>query len=161
MKRLRIHLNNILECTGEPRPISLIADKGTIKRDSLQLTLIRTPSLKNGFLFEKKFIGNSVAMKGDGSYITNLLITDVCNVLNFSEADLRKRFCGACYDGQYLHLNVTNHISERLDLPLPFVQESVIHDPAHRVELAVNDVKNGKNYRHHFHNNVMQETSTK
>ena len=45
------------------------------------------------------FIGNSVAMKGDGSYIRNLLITDVCNVLNLSEADLRKRFCSACNDG--------------------------------------------------------------
>ena len=99
LKRLRIHLNCILDCTGEPRPISLIADKGTIKRDSLQLTLIRTLSLKNGFLFEKIFISNSVAMKGDGSYITNLFITEVCNVLNLSEADLRKRFCGACYDG--------------------------------------------------------------
>ena len=80
-------------------------------------------------------------MKGDGSYITNLFITEVCNVLNLSEADLRKRFCGACYDGQYLHLNVATHISEKLDLPLPFVQESVKHDPAHRVELAANDVK--------------------
>ena len=86
-------------------------------------------------------------MKGDGSYITNLFITEVCNVLNLSEADLRKRFCGACYDGQYLHLNVATHISEKLDLPLPFVQESVIHDPAHRVELAANDVKNGKKDR--------------
>ena len=38
-------------------------------------------------------------------------------------------------------MNVTNHISETLDLPLPFVQESVVHDPAHRVEVAANDVK--------------------
>ena len=41
-------------------------------------------------------------------------------------------------------MNVTNHISETLDLPLPFVQESVVHDPAHRVEVAANDVKKGK-----------------
>ena len=56
-------------CTGDKRPISLIADKGTITRDSLQMTLIQMPSLKNGFLFETFFIGNPLALKSDGSIL--------------------------------------------------------------------------------------------
>ena len=144
LKRLRIHLDCVLDCTGDKRPISLIADKGTIKRDSLQMTLIRTPSLKNGFLFETFFIGNPLALRSDGIYLTNLLITEICTLLNWSTADLRKQICGGCFDGQYLHNNVPRHISDKLDLPLSFLQESVIHDPAHRIELVANDVKNGK-----------------
>ena len=61
-KRLRNHLNQVLPCTGHERPVSLLLDKGTIKHDTSQLTMIRTPCLKGGVLFESFFVGNPVEL---------------------------------------------------------------------------------------------------
>ena len=41
-KRLTNYLNQDLSCSGHPRPVTLLLDKGTIKHNTSQLTLIRT-----------------------------------------------------------------------------------------------------------------------
>ena len=45
LKRLQSLLEKPLPCTGKPTPFAILADKGTIKRDVTQPTLIRTASV--------------------------------------------------------------------------------------------------------------------
>ena len=127
-----------LPCTGKLRPIAVMADKGTIKHDSLQLTLIKTLSLKKGVLFERFFVDNPEVTDGDGLSLTNLVVNSV------NRDDLRQRFTGGCFDGQYIHLNVRRRLSTVLELPIELLNDSITHDSTHKLELACADVKNGK-----------------
>ena len=52
-------------------------------------------------------------------------------------------FSGACVDGQYIHLNLRKHLSDILHLPVEFMNDSVIWDAAHRLELACQHAKEG------------------
>ena len=142
-KRLRKHINEILSCTGEERHITLLLDKGTIKHDTSQLTLIRTPCLKSGVLFESFFVGNPNVLSSCGVSLTRLLINSILMSLDWTEEHLRKRFSGACVDGQYIHLNLGNHLSEMLSLPADLTRDSVTWDSAHRLELACHHAKEG------------------
>ena len=84
LKRLRNYLNQVLPCTGQPLPITILADKGTIKHDTLQLTLIQTLCLKKGVLFERFFIGNPEVVNHGGFNITEMLINTVCDTLDIT-----------------------------------------------------------------------------
>ena len=143
-KRLQQHLNKPLPCTGELRPLNLAADKGTVKHDCNQVTMIRTVALKNGHLFERFFIGHPDVLSHKGRDISSLLLSCCSENLNLSLEEIRQRISGGCFDGQYLHLNVPRHLSEMLQLPLDFFEDSIIWDAAHRLELANDNVKNGK-----------------
>ena len=74
MKRLQQHLNEPLPCTDVLRPINLMADKGTIKHDCNQITMIRTLALKNGCLFERFFLTHPEVRSHKGKDISHLLI---------------------------------------------------------------------------------------
>ena len=143
-KRLQQHLNKPLPCTDELRPLNITADKGTIKHDCSQVTMIRTPSLKNGHLFERFFVANPDVHCHKGREITELLLQVCFEQLNLSPEDLRQRFSGGTFDGQYLHLNVPKHMADILHLPPDFLEDAIIWDAAHRLELACEDVKTGK-----------------
>ena len=82
-----------------------------------------------------------------GKKITEFIINSICDALDWKTKDLRECFMGACFDGQYLHLNVWDHIAEKLQLPLDLMIDSIIHDAAHRLELVVKVAKEGKKNR--------------
>ena len=63
--------------------------------------------------------------------------------LEWTNEILRERLSGACVDGQYIHLNLATHLSDILDLSLEFMNDSVIWDAAHRIELACEHAKEG------------------
>ena len=144
-KRLQRHLNQVLPCTDQLRPLNITADKGTIKHDCNQVTMIRTPALKNGHLFESFFLAHPEVNSHKGNHVSELILKVCSDQLNLSFEDLRHRISGACFDGQYIHLNVRSHFSEMLHLPVEFFEDSVIWDAAHRLELAYDNAKNGKN----------------
>ena len=57
INRLKIFLQKPLPCTGKTPPIAILADKGTIKRDVTQPTLIRVTSpKKTEFISKHLFI---------------------------------------------------------------------------------------------------------
>jgi len=144
LKRLRIHMRKPLPCTGEVRPVTILADKGTINHDTLQLTMIKTLCLKKGVLFERFFIDNPDVVKNDGLSLSELLINSVCSSIDLSHQNLRQSFTGCCFDGQYIHLNFRQHLSNILSLPLELMDDSITHDAAHRLELACKNTKEGK-----------------
>ena len=142
-KRLRNHLNQVLPCTDHERPVTLLLDKGTIKHDTSQLTMIRTPCLKGGVLFESFFAGNPTVTENCGLSLSQLLVNTITGPLEWTDDTLRERLSGACVDGQYIHLNLRKHLSDILHLPLEFMNDSVIWDAAHRLELACQHAKEG------------------
>ena len=113
--------------------IAILADKGTIKHDTLQLTLIRILCLKKGVLFERFFIGNPEVVNHGGFNITGILINTVCDTLDITREVLRQRLTVGSFDGQHIHLNVMKHFSEALSLPLQHMKDSITHDAAHRL----------------------------
>lgn len=63
--------------------------------------------------------------------------------------ELRERLSGFCVDGQYIHLNIVDHLSEQLLLPKNLVAEYVIWDTAHRSKLACKYTKEGENKKYY------------
>lgn len=65
-------------------------------------------------------------------------------LLNWTKRDLRERLTGVCIDGQYINLNIVSHLSDILSLPKELVDDYIIWDPAHRLELGCKNAKEGK-----------------
>ena len=143
-QRLQHLLNKPLPCTGELRPLNITADKGTLKHDCNQVTMIRTPILKNGVLFQRFFLSFPEVHSHKGDAVSKLAIDACLDELGLTINELRERFTGGCFDGQYFHLNIDRHFSTMLKLPQKMLEESLIWDAAHRLELVHDDVKNGK-----------------
>ena len=143
-KRLHQQLNQNLPCSDELRPLNITADKGTIKHDCNQVTMIRTPAIKNGHLFERFFLGHPEVKSHKGRDISHLIFQVMTDQLNLPLEEIRQRISGGCFDGQYIHLNARSHFSEILHLPPDFMEDAIIWDAAHRLELASDDVKKGK-----------------
>ena len=143
-QRLRRFMNVPLPCTGELRPVNITADKGTIKHDCNQVTMIRTPVLTNGTLFQRFFVGFPEVQSHKGIDVSTLILDACVGELGFTTNQLRQRISGGCFDGQYFHLNVQRHLSDMLELPVEFLEDCLIWDAAHRLELVHDDVKNGK-----------------
>ena len=61
--------------------------------------------------------------------------------MGWSVAKIRERFCGGSFDGQYIHLNVPEHMAKKLSFEKDFVKDAITWDIAHRVELACEDTK--------------------
>ena len=142
-RRLRTYLDCELPCTGRTKPVALMLDKGTLKHDTSQLIDIRTPCLKNGVLFENFFIDNPIVFNNSGFALTKLLIDTVNSILEWDVKDLRERLTGVCIDGQYIHLNIIEHLTDILSLPKNLAIDYVVWDPAHRLELACKYAKIG------------------
>ena len=143
VKRLRVLLSKPLPCTGDVSPIVILGDKGTVKRDVTQPTIIRVAFPGEQNLFRKYYLSHPLVTSHSGDNVTELLIQSIKETLNWSIPEIRERFCGGAFDGQYLKLNVPTHLAEKLSLKPDFTEDSTIWDAAHRVELACEDTKKG------------------
>ena len=82
-------------------------------------------------------------VSNSGISLTRLLVNTILNTFEWKEEDLRERFTGACVDGQYINLNMRDHLADILNLPINLMDDSVIWDAAHRLELACQHAKEG------------------
>ena len=92
-KRLRNVLDVALPCTNKPSPFAILGDKGTIKRNSSQPTLIRVATLRKQQLFQKYYMSHPQVISQSGEDITDLLLSSVMDTLGWSISILRQRFC--------------------------------------------------------------------
>ena len=76
-----------------------------------------------------------------GDNVTELLLQSIQTTLGWSTLEIRERFCGGSFDGQYFKLNVPKHLAAKLSLDSDFTEDAIIWDVAHRIELACEDVK--------------------
>ena len=83
-------------------------------------------------------------LDNSGISLTKLLVDTVTETLNWREEDLRERLSGVCVDGQYIHLKLGTHLSNILQIPQNIMDDSVIWDAAHRLELSAKYAKVGK-----------------
>lgn len=111
-QRLQRLLNAPLHCTVELRPLNITADKGTLKHYCNQITMIRTPVLQNGTLFQRFFVSFPEVESHKGVDISELILNACTQELGLTNNELRQRISGGCFDGQYFHLNVDKHLSE-------------------------------------------------
>ena len=140
--RLKVFLQKPLPCTGKPSPIAILGDKGTIKRDVTQPTLIRVASPGKNKLFRKFYMSHPEVLSHTGENVTELLLHSIKTTLGWSIQEIRERFCGGSFDGQYFKLNVPKHLATKLSLEHNFTIDALIWDVAHRFELGCEDVKN-------------------
>ena len=80
LKRFQSFLENPLPCTGKLSPFAMLGDKGTIKHDITQPTLIRTLLLQKNNLFQKYFLSHPEVLSHTGENITELLLPSLKNV---------------------------------------------------------------------------------
>ncbi len=131
-------VNEPLPATGRPTPISLIADKLTPNRRTMQIVGFHGYT---GSKFQSLVSGVPALSGEDGYSVTKTLRTGV-DSLKIPRDELPKRVVGGAFDGEYFHLNVPEHF-----LTAVFVSEnakewySFIWDPAHIIELAEKDTR--------------------
>ena len=101
---LQSRLKNLLEkpssCTGNPSPFAILGDKGTVKRDVTQPTLIRVVSLNKNNLFRKIFLSHPQVTSHIDENIARLLLSSISETLSWTIGTTRERFCGGSFDGQ-------------------------------------------------------------
>ena len=146
LDRLKCVLAKPLPCTGKQSPFATLGDKGTIKRDVTQPSLIRVVSLKKNNLFQKFYLFHPEVTSHTGENVTELLLSSIQNTLVWTIAEIRQRFCGGSFDGQYFHLNVPDHFATKLSLDKDFTRDALTWDIAHRIELACEDTKKQTNW---------------
>ena len=135
--KLNTLITTPLPCIGERnRPVSLSADKGTMKHLTLQPANIITPTLQNGHFTTEFFAGSPVLSSWNGKGIAQNMLNSV-DKFGLSEDILSQSISGAVMDGEYLLKNVPEHIADQLGFQgitkENFLARS-IWDPAHRLE---------------------------
>lgn len=141
MNQMQTFLNTPLPATGRPAPISVIADKITPNRRTMQIVGFY------GFVAGKfqSLVSGTPPLLGEDGYDVTRTLRDGLESLNISQADLRKRLVGGAFDGEYVHLGVGSHLLDSLLVPKnPDDRDwyTFQWDPAHIVELAEADAKN-------------------
>ena len=93
-QRFHRFLSIPLPCTDELRPLNITADKGTLKHDCNQVTMVRTPVLKSGTLFQRFFISFPEVNSHKGQDISKLALDACTEGMGLTYEDLRQRISG-------------------------------------------------------------------
>lgn len=131
--------NEPLAATGRPSPISIIGDKITPNRRTMQIVGYQ------GYIGKKvqPLIAGVPALQGeDGRSVTSTL-RDGLDSLKIPQKEQPSRIVGGAFDGEYFHLGVPQHLMNMMLVP----EEnrdwySFQWDPAHILELAEADALN-------------------
>lgn len=130
--------NEPLPATGKPTPIAVLGDKMTPNRRTLQIVGF------HGFIngkFQSLVSGVPPLAAETGIEVTKTLKSGLSS-LNIPEAKISERIIGGAFDGEYVNLDVKNHLMNSM-LISPEEREwySFLWDPAHIIERAEKDAK--------------------
>lgn len=136
MTKVRKLVNEPLPATGKPTPISVIADKLTPNRRTLQIVGF------HGYVGDKvqSLVAGVPALSGgDGISVTRCLQKGLSN-LEIPAQELSSRIVGGAFDGEYFHLGVDSHLHNMM-LVSEEAREWYTYqwDIAHIIELAEKD----------------------
>ena len=113
-------------------PFGILADKMTSKHLTRHMVGIRIPiwDIRSSFLVRDLYIQCSPTKD-----VTGLGVTEhVIETFGIDRSDQRDNLSGCAMDGQYIHLNFSGHLSNIL-----LKEYHLTWDPAHRIELSIND----------------------
>ena len=144
LDRLNSLLDKPLPATKTVLPYAILGDKGTIKHDCTQPTLIQVATFNKGCLFQKFYLSHPEVTSHMGENNTDLLFSSLRDTLGWSSNTIRERFCGGSFDGQYIKLNVPDQFAKKMLLRKEFTQKSITWDITHHIELASDDTKKTK-----------------
>ena len=146
LSRLKTLLEKPLPCTGKPSPFAILGDKGTIKRDVTQPTLIRVVSLNKKYCSRNSIYLTPDITSHTGEHIAQLLLSSVTETLGWTIGSTRERLCGGSFDGQYHQLKIPDDFASKFSLESEFTRDAITWNIANRVELACEDTKTQTNW---------------
>ena len=137
------HLSNLLSTPlpcmgGRPRPVSLTADKGTVKGLTRHPVGVNTVLLSQGHITSEFYAGAPLLTGWTGKALAENLLSSVA-LYGKTKENLPDCVAGCCFDGEYLGKNVPEHICNELNLTPQGRQNFMLRsiwDAAHRLELA-------------------------
>ena len=103
-------------------------DKGTVKPNVTQPTLIRVVSLNKNSLFQKLFLSHPQVTSHTGENIARLLLSSITETLSWTIGTTRERFRVGSFDGQYHPLYIPDHFATKLSLDSEFTRDAVTWD---------------------------------
>ena len=104
-------------------------------------------------LFQKFYLSHPEVTSHKGEDIAEILLSAVGNTLGWSIRKLREQLCGGSFDGQYINLNVPDHLAKKLSLEKEFTKETITWDIAHRVVLGSDGTKKQTNWLQELQDN--------
>jgi len=126
--------------TGRRPVFAVNADKLTCMRRTSQLVGII-------MIVDGEFIAGMLGcttcgtnLDGDHTAASLLSVLEDKDFVGLSRERLRKQCVGAAFDGAYFSTHVPSWFCRKLCISEVFL--SAIHDPAHRIELAIGDIRN-------------------
>lgn len=138
LQRTKDVLNKPLLATGKPTPLTIIADKVTPNRRTLQVVGIY------GFIngkFQSIVAGVPEVISEDGVGVTRTLKKGLSN-LDISDKEIETRCVGGAFDGEYFNLKVPHNLLESCLIDDEAkTWFSFQWDPAHILELAEHDTR--------------------
>ena len=99
--------------TGFKPPINVQADKGTNCHRTRQFTSLITIIPGSPALLTYIYLGQPVVKQQDGKDITESIVEQL-KLWNIDESQIE----GGSFEEQYFHLNVPEHMSNSLNLPV-------------------------------------------
>ena len=131
-------LSSRLEQTGFLPPVNVQADKGTSVHNTRQFTTVTTVVPGSDSLISPIYLGQPVVKNHTGEGIT-ITIIDELKMYNIEESQLE----GGSFDGQYIHLSVPGHLTNKLKLPPQFI---CTWDPLHKIGVTETHIRQDKDF---------------
>ena len=127
-------------------PFGLLADKMITKHLTRHMVGVRIPvwdvryASLNKDIYVQCSCLNDVTGKGIAKHMVDTLIS-----LGIDRPYQRENLCGAAMDGQYVKLNVSDHLHDMF-----FKHYHLTWDPAHRIELSIKDCGSNPDEKQNF-----------
>ena len=154
--RLKDSLLNPLQCTGNPTPISISADKYTLKHITHQMTGIRHIVLVNDILFNYSYIDHPKVIGSTGEQLAHLIVNSLTDSCGLPLYHIREYLQGCAFDGAYFNCSVPEHIATILGIDPVKMRQVSFHDYGHVLNLADKDAREATQWLLDLNANVSQ-----
>ena len=138
MKRTRKYLSTRLSATGFLPPLGVSADKGTTVHTTRQFTTAATVVPGSSSLVNIIYLGQPIVKSHSGEGVANSIVEELTRH-SISDQQLES----GSFDGQYFHLKVPNHLTNKLQLPPQFF---CTWDPLHKIGVMENHLRQDQEF---------------
>ena len=138
MKKTRKFLSTKTAATGFLPPINIAADKGTTVHNTHQFTTAATVVPGSSSLVSIIYLGQPIVKSHTGEGVANSIVEELVKYDVVPE-----QLESGSFDGQYFHLKVPRHLTDKLSL---FPQFLCTWDPLHKVGVIENHIRKDQEF---------------
>ena len=131
-------LSSRLEQTGFLPPVNVQADKGTSVHNTRQFTTVATVVPGSDSLISTIYLGQPVVKNHTGKGVS-ISIVEELKKYNIKGSQLE----GGSFDGQYIHLSIAEHLTNKLKLPPQFIYT---WDPLHKIGVTESHIRKDNDF---------------